>query len=116
MTEDKKVEVIENECDDLLHDLIGKKVLIRDDKAGVFITTLTKIRSKEWVGSESRKIYYWEKAGAVEGIAQTGIDLENSLLTVKTPMAAGKNLVQICIVEDEIFDELMGADVWNPKD
>ena len=100
---------------DMLSHLIGKKVLIRDNRAGVFITTLAAVNGKQWRGYESRKIHYWSKAGAVEGIAETGIDLDNSRITVKVPESNGQDLIQICPVSDEIFNTLMGAKAWNPK-
>ena len=100
---------------DMLNHLVGKKVLVRDHKAGLFLTTLVAINKQEWLGGESRKIHYWEKAGAIEGIAETGIDLEKSRITVRTEMAAGKELIQICPVTDRIYNEIMGAIAWNPK-
>lgn len=100
---------------DMLAHLVGKKVLIRDHKAGLFLTTLIEVNKQEWLGGKSRKIHYWEKAGAVEGIAETGIDLKESRITVSTEMSAGKELIQICPVSDKIYDEIMGAAAWNPK-
>ena len=100
---------------DMLAHLVGKKVLIRDHKAGLILTTLEKIDNQQWLGGESRKIHYWEKAGAIEGIAETGIDLDESRITVKTNMSAGKELIQICPVPDEIYNKIMGAIAWNPK-
>ncbi len=100
---------------DILEHLVGKKVLIRDHKGGVFMTTLEAVKGSEWMGGESRKIHYWDKAGAVEGIAETGIDLKNSRITVKTNQSNGKSLVQICLVSDDIYTKIMEASVWNPK-
>jgi hypothetical protein len=100
---------------DILAHMVGKKVLIRDNMAGIFITTLENIHGKGWVGGLSRKVFWWERAGAIEGIAVTGLDLEKSKLTIQTTSSAGKDLVQLCPVTDAIYNELMGAKVWNPK-
>lgn len=100
---------------DILSGYIGRKVLIRDNKAGIFITTLEAVDGKEWLGGESRKIHYWESAGAVEGISQTGINLSESRVTITTPMSAGKEMVQMCVVNDDIYEEIMEATPWNPK-
>lgn len=104
---------MENKQKDMLDFLVGKKVLIRDHMAGVFITTLKEIRGQEWLGGKSRKIHWWEKAGAVQGIAETGIDLEKSRVTIETDISNGKTLVEILPVSDAIYNELMGAKVWN---
>ena len=106
---------IVNRKPDMLAHLIGKKVLIRDHKAGLFLTTLVDVDGSQWIGGESRKIHYWAGAGAVEGIAETGIDLLNSRITVKTSMSSGKELIQICPVSDEVYKLIMEAQVWNPK-
>ncbi len=100
---------------DMLSIYIGHKVVIRDDQAGMVLTTLTGIDGLEWTGAESRKIHWWEKAGAIEGIAETGIDLKKSLITVTTPVSNGKHFVQLCPVKDEIYNQIMEATPWNPK-
>ena len=106
---------IVNRKPDMLSFLIGRKVLIRDHKAGLFLTTLKEVDGSQWIGGESRKIHYWSGAGAVEGIAETGIDTLNSRITIKTSMSAGKELIQICPVSEEIHKAIMEAPVWNPK-
>ena len=106
---------IVNRKPDMLAFLIGRKVLIRDHKAGLFLTTLKEVDGSQWIGGESRKIHYWSGAGAVEGIAETGIDTLNSRITIKTSMSAGKELIQICPVSEEIHKAIMEAPVWNPK-
>lgn len=100
---------------DILSHLIGKHVLIRDNNAGLFVTTLKEVRGPEWVGAKSRKIHFWSKAGAVEGIAETGINLDESRITVETEMSCGKCLVQACLVKEDVYKKLMGAEAWNPK-
>ena len=100
---------------DMLAHLKNKKVLIRDHKAGLFLTTLVEVEGSQWLGARSRKIHYWAGAGAMEGIAETGIDLLESRITTETSMSAGKELIQICPVSDEIYEAIMGGAVWNPK-
>ena len=99
----------------ILDRFVGQKVIIRDHSAGVFITTLEAVDGREWVGGESRKIHYWDKAGAVEGIAETSIDLDRSRITVETASSCGTQLTQICPVSDCIYNQIMRAKVWNPK-
>ena len=42
---------------DMLSHLKGKKVLIRDHKAGLFLTTLIDVDGSQWLGGKSRKIH-----------------------------------------------------------
>lgn len=53
--------------------MIGKKVIVREDKAGVFFGTLEKKEGAEITLRNARKLYYWSGAGAVEGIAANGV-------------------------------------------
>lgn len=106
---------LEEKKPDMMSHLIGEKVIIRDHKGGVYVTTLEDVDGKQWRGGLSRKIFYWDKAGAVQGISTTGIDLSNSKITVKTPISNGYELVEICPCDDDVYDSIMGASVWNPK-
>ena len=45
---------IVNRKPDMLAFLIGRKVLIRDHKAGLFLTTLKEVDGSQWIGGESR--------------------------------------------------------------
>jgi len=87
---------------DMMADHIGKKVIVRDNMGGVYCTTLVDIDGCKWRGGVSRKIHYWDKAGAVQGISKTSIDLSNSRITVKTEHSHGYQLVEMCICEDDI--------------
>jgi len=111
--------MFKGECEtkprDMMADFIGKKVIVRDDQAGVFCTTLVDIDGMKWRGGVSRKIHYWDKAGAVEGISKTSIDLSSSRITVKNDHSHGYQLVQMCLCEDDVFESIMGATEWNPK-
>lgn len=104
-----------NQNKDMLSFLIGRKVLIRDHMAGVFITTLADVKGKQWSGGVSRKIHYWDGAGAVEGISTTGVNLQDSRITEVTEISNGQDLVQILPLSDDVYYEIMGAKVWNPK-
>lgn len=52
--------------------MIGKKVIIRADRAGVFFGTLKEKNGDEVVLTNARKIFYWDGAAAVEEISQVG--------------------------------------------
>ena len=58
--------------------MLGKKVIVRANEAGVFFGTLKEKNGNEVVLSHARKLYYWEGAGAVEGLAVDGVSKPNS--------------------------------------
>ncbi len=51
---------------------IGKKVIIRADRAGVFFGTLSAKEGDEVQLTNARKIHYWDGAAAVEQLSVTG--------------------------------------------
>lgn len=110
---DDNINVADCKTDHIFSPFIGRKVIIRDHMAGVFCTTLLKLDGEKWIGGESRKIHYWSKAGAVEGISKFGIDLEKSRITAKKEMSCGGSIVQICHCDDEIYEKIMGAPEWK---
>jgi len=58
--------------------MIGKKVIVRAAKAGVFFGTLVKWENDTVILKNARKLWYWSGAGAVEGIARNGVSNPDS--------------------------------------
>lgn len=56
-----------------MKNLIGKKVIVRADRAGVFYGTLTEKDGSEVTLTNARKLYYWDGAAAVEQLALEGV-------------------------------------------
>lgn len=93
--------------------LIGRNVIVRDNQAGVFVGTLDEIDDKAWTLKEARKIHYWTKAAAVEGLATTGFGAE-SRITPKVEIVIGRDLVQAVLCTEAEYKALMGAKEWKP--
>ena len=89
-------------------------VLIRDNMAGVFVGLLTAHASKSWTLSGSRKIHYWTKAAAVEGIASFGPGPGSRVCPLRVPRVGGEDLVQILDLTPEEHATLMALPVWTP--
>ena len=58
--------------------LIGKKVIVRGDRSGVFFGTLTAKDGSEVTLENARKLYYWSGANAIEEIALSGVNKPDS--------------------------------------
>lgn len=58
--------------------LIGKKVIVRGDRSGVFFGTLTAKDGSEVTLENARKLYYWSGANAIEEIALSGVNNPDS--------------------------------------
>lgn len=55
-----------------MKNLVGKKVIVRADRAGVFFGTLTHKECSEVTLTNARKLFYWNGANAVEELAVSG--------------------------------------------
>jgi len=58
--------------------MIGKHVIVRSDKAGVFFGVLSDKNGTELILTNVRKIYYWSGANTVEDLALQGVKNPNN--------------------------------------
>ena len=56
-----------------MNNWIGKEVIVRADKAGVFFGTLLEKNDNEVKLGNCRKLFHWSGAAAVEQIAKEGV-------------------------------------------
>ena len=62
--------------------MIGKEVIIRTYSAGVHFGTLVSKKKKEVVLKNARRIWYWEGAFTLSGIAEKGVANTSKISTV----------------------------------
>jgi len=93
---------------------IGKKVIVRADKAGVFFGTLTKKEGNEVQLSNARKLYYWSGAAAVEQIAVDGVANTGSCkFTVVNDEITVNNYIQILTCTEKAITNLENVKEWK---
>lgn len=93
---------------------IGKKVIVRADKAGVFYGTLSKKEGTEVQLTNVRKLYYWSGANAIEQIALEGVkNPENCKFTVTNEEATVSNYIQIITCTNEAIENLESIVEWK---
>ncbi len=93
---------------------IGKKVIVRADKAGVFFGTLSKKKGTEVQLKNVRKLYYWSGANAIEQIALEGVkNPENCKFTVTNEEATVSNYIQIITCTNEAIENLESTVEWK---
>jgi len=93
---------------------IGKKVIVRADKAGVFFGTLSKKEGTEVQLKNVRKLYYWSGANAIEQIALEGVkNPENCKFTVTNEEATVSNYIQIITCTNEAIENLESTVEWK---
>lgn len=92
---------------------IGKKVIVRADRAGVFYGTLTAKEGDEVQLSNARKIYYWSGANAIQQIATDGVDGVNSKLTVSVEEITVMQVIEIIPCTEKSITNLENLKEWK---
>ena len=93
---------------------IGKKVIVRADKAGVFYGTLVAKNELEVQMNNVRKLYYWSGANAVEQIALEGVkNPQDCQFTVANEEATISNYIQIITCSEQAIINIENVPVWK---
>jgi len=97
-----------------MKNLIGKKVIVRADKAGVFFGTLSQKEGSEVTLTNVRKLYYWSGANAVEQIALEGVKNPNDCkFTVVNSECTINNYIQIIPCTEEAIINIESIAPWK---
>lgn len=98
--------------------LIGKKVIIRADRAGVFFGTLKEKYSTpagvEVVLQNSRRLWYWDGAASLSQLAMEGVKIpERCKFTVIVPEHNVMQVVEIIPCSEEAIKSIESVRVWR---
>lgn len=94
--------------------MIGKKVIVRGNRSGVFFGTLTKKEGQEVTLSNTRKLFYWDGAGAVEQIAVDGVSKQNNCkFTVVVDELVVTDVIQIIPCTEKASKCIEEVKVWK---
>ncbi len=58
--------------------MIGKYVIVRGDRSGVFAGTLVSVEGQTVTLKECRRLWYWDGAASISQIANEGVKSPNS--------------------------------------
>lgn len=93
---------------------IGKQVILRADKAGVFYGTLTAKTELEVQLTNCRKLYYWSGANAIEQIALEGVkNPRDCKFTVVVEECTVSNYIQIITCSKNAIENIENVPVWK---
>ena len=99
-------------------EVIGKKVIIRADRAGVFLGTL-KAKRETPAGVEvelenSRRLWYWDGAASLSQLATDGTTKPNSCkFTVIVPQHMVMQVIEIIPCSDKAIESIESVKVWK---
>jgi FMN-dependent NADH-azoreductase len=94
--------------------MIGKKVIVRTDRAGVFFGELVEKNGTDAKMKNVRKLFYWNGAAAIEQLAMEGTKRPNDCkFTVVVPEMEITQVIQIIPCTAESIANLEGVKVWR---
>ena len=94
--------------------LIGKKVIIRGDRSGVFFGTLANKEGREVELTNCRRLWYWEGAASISQIAIDGTTAPDKCkFTVTVDEIIIMDAVEIIPCSDKAIKVIEGVKVWK---
>ncbi len=97
-----------------MSNFIGKKVIVRSNKAGVFYGTLKEVKDGDVTMENVRKIFYWDGAAAIEELAYTGTKKPNNCkFTVVVSEMEISEWVQIIPCTTDAITSIEGVEEWK---
>lgn len=97
-----------------LENFIGKKVIVRADRAGVFYGTLAEKEGNEVRLTNCRRLWYWSGAASISQIALEGVkrpELCNFTVTVADIVIAG--VIEIIPATEAAQKNIEAVKVWK---
>lgn len=96
--------------------MIGKKVIIRADRAGVFFGTLKEKNGNEVTLSDCRRLWCWYGAASLSQLAVEGTkDPNNCKFTIVVPTITILGVIEIIPCTEEAVKSIEKVYVWKNK-
>lgn len=94
--------------------MIGKKVIIRADRAGVFFGTLKEKNGSEVTLENVRRLWYWDGAASLSQLAVDGTKKPyDCKFTVTVPEMTILGVIEIIPCTEEAIASIEGVKEWK---
>lgn len=94
--------------------MIGKKVIVRCDRSGVFFGTLASLEGQQARVTNVRNIHYWVGAASLLQLAKEGVKNKcDSKITIMVDELLLTDVIEIIPCSDEAIDNLESVKVWK---
>lgn len=95
-------------------DFIGKKVIVRGDRSGVFFGTLKEKDGQEVVLVECRRLWYWDGAASISQLAVDGTTNPSECkFTVVVDEIAILDAIEIIPCTENAIESIENVRVWK---
>lgn len=98
----------------MVENIIGKKVIIRGDRSGVFFGTLIAKEGTEVKLEDCRRLWYWDGAASISQIAVDGVSRPgNCSFTVTVSEIVITDAIEIIPCTDKAIKCIEEVTVWK---
>lgn len=98
----------------MCEDFIGKKVIVRGDRSGVFFGTLKSRNGQEVELTDCRRIWYWSGAASLSQIAVDGVKYPDECkFTVTVSQIVILDAIEIIPCNDKAIKSIEGVKEWK---
>jgi hypothetical protein len=95
-------------------DFIGKKVIVRGDRSGVFFGTLKEKECREVVLTNCRRLWYWEGAASLSQLAAEGTTNPGGCkFTMKVDEIGILDAIEIIPCTEKAINSIEKVVVWK---
>lgn len=93
---------------------IGKRVIVRGDRSGVFFGTLRERNGREVVLADCRRLWYWDGAASISQLAVDGTARpSNCKFTVVVDLISILDAIEIIPCTPKAIESIEEVSVWK---
>lgn len=98
----------------MINEMIGKKVIVRGDRSGVFFGTLAEKQGQEVVLTGCRRLWYWDGACSISQLAVDGPKApEDCKFTVTVDEIVLLDAIEIIPCTEKAAKSIEGVKEWK---
>ena len=98
----------------MFKNFIGKKVIVRGNRSGVFFGTLVEKEGTEVKLQNCRRLWYWDGAASISQLAVDGTkDPDDCKFTVTVEEMVVMDAIEILLCTEKSINSIEGVDVWK---
>ena len=98
----------------MFKDFLGKKVIVRGDRSGVFFGTLEAKEGKEVKLTKCRRLWYWDGAASISQLATDGTTRpSNCKFTVTVDEIIITDAIEIILCTQKASDKIEKVAEWK---
>ena len=98
----------------MFKNFIGKKVIVRGNRSGVFFGTLVEKEGTEVKLQNCRRLWHWDGAASISQLAVDGTkEPDDCKFTVTVEEMVVMDAIEILLCTDNAINSIEGVGVWK---